>query len=117
VLGQGADRRATASTRKPANCGTAERALASPVGWTRIWPATPEEVRGPHGVPGGIRPCPFATGQMEPPDPTERGFKDTTKVNPGYFTIIRAKFDPPAGVTHPRPTSTTARSSNTKTTT
>ena len=24
---------------------------------------------GPHGVPGGIDPTPFATGPMEPPDP------------------------------------------------
>jgi hypothetical protein len=32
---------------------------------------------------------------MEPPDPTERGFKDTVKANPGYFTRIRAKFDLP----------------------
>ena len=47
---------------------------------------------GPHGVPGGIDPTPFATGPMLPPAPEERGFKDTVKVNPGYFTIIRAKF-------------------------
>jgi spore coat protein A len=57
---------------------------------------------GPHGVPGGIDPAPFATGPMEPPDPTERGFKDTTQVNPGYFTTVRAKFDLPAGVTAPQ---------------
>jgi spore coat protein A, manganese oxidase len=57
---------------------------------------------GPHGVPGGIDPTPFATGPMEPPNPTERGFKDTTKVNPGYFTTIRARFDLPVGVTAPQ---------------
>jgi spore coat protein A len=57
---------------------------------------------GPNGVPGGIDPTPFATGPMEPPDPTERGFKDTVKANPGYFTTIRAKFDLPAGVTAPQ---------------
>jgi spore coat protein A len=57
---------------------------------------------GPSGTPGGTDPTPFATGPMEPPDPTERGFKDTTKVNPGYFTTIRAKFDLPAGVTAPQ---------------
>jgi spore coat protein A, manganese oxidase len=57
---------------------------------------------GPKGVPGGIDPTPFATGPMEPPDPTERGFKDTTRANPGYFTTIRAKFDLPAGVTAPQ---------------
>jgi spore coat protein A, manganese oxidase len=57
---------------------------------------------GPRGVPGGIDPAPFATGPMGPPDPTERGFKDTTKANPGYFTTIRAKFDLPAGITAPQ---------------
>jgi len=57
---------------------------------------------GPDGVPGGIDPTPFATGPMEPPTPDERGFKDTTKVNPGYFATIRAKFELPAGVTGPQ---------------
>lgn len=54
------------------------------------------------GVPGGIDPTPFATGPMEPPAPEERGFKDTVKANPGYFTTIRARFDLPAGVTAPQ---------------
>src|SRR6266545_3054415 len=40
---------------------------------------------GPDGVPGGIDPTPFATGPMQPPAPEERGFKDTTKANPGYL--------------------------------
>jgi len=57
---------------------------------------------GPNGVPGGIDPSPFATGPMLPPDPTERGFKDTVKANPGYFTTVRAKFDLPPGVTTPQ---------------
>ena len=57
---------------------------------------------GPNGVPGGMSPQPFATGPMEPPTPDERGFKDTVKANPGYFTIIRAKFDLPTGVTGPQ---------------
>ena len=57
---------------------------------------------GPAGVPGGISPEPFATGPMEPPTPDERGFKDTVKANPGYFTTIRAKFDLPKGVTGPQ---------------
>jgi spore coat protein A, manganese oxidase len=61
-----------------------------------------EAYGGANGVPGGIDPSKFATGPMEPPDPTERGFKDTTKVNPGYFTTIRAQFDLPAGVTAPQ---------------
>jgi spore coat protein A, manganese oxidase len=57
---------------------------------------------GPAGVPGGISPEPFATGPMEPPAASERGFKDTVKANPGYFTTIRAKFDLPKGVTAPQ---------------
>jgi spore coat protein A, manganese oxidase len=61
-----------------------------------------EANEGPHGVPGGIDPSPFATGPMEPPDPSERGFKDTVKANPGQFTTIRAKFDLPTGVTAPQ---------------
>jgi spore coat protein A, manganese oxidase len=61
-----------------------------------------EAYEGPHGVPGGFDPAPFATGPMEPPAPEERGFKDTVKVNPGYFTTIRAKFDLPAAVTAPQ---------------
>lgn len=57
---------------------------------------------GPLGVSGGIDPTPFATGPMRPPDPTERGFKDTVKANPGYFTIIRAKFELPSNVKPPQ---------------
>jgi spore coat protein A, manganese oxidase len=57
---------------------------------------------GPHGVPGGTDPTPFATGPTEPPAPEERGFKDTVKANPGYFTTIRAKFELPVGVTAPQ---------------
>jgi hypothetical protein len=73
---------------------------------------------GPNGVPGGIDPTPFATGPMEPPAPDERGFKDTVKGKPGYFTTIRAKF----ALTRPvsrrrRPMCTTAISSNMRTTT
>jgi spore coat protein A len=57
---------------------------------------------GPDGVPGGIDPTPFATGPMQPPEPDERGFKDTVKANPGSFTTIRAKFELPAQVTTPQ---------------
>ena len=57
---------------------------------------------GPYGVPGGIDPTPYATGPMQPPDPTERGFKDTVKVNPGYFTTVRARYELPDGVTAPQ---------------
>jgi spore coat protein A len=57
---------------------------------------------GPNGVPGGIDPSPFATGPMIPAGPEERGFKDTVKANPGYFTTIRGRFDLPTGVTAPQ---------------
>ncbi|MGZ8514505.1 MAG: multicopper oxidase family protein [Candidatus Limnocylindrales bacterium] len=57
---------------------------------------------GPNGVPGGIDPTPFATGPMLPPDPDERGFKDTVKANPGCFTTIRARFELPENVTVPQ---------------
>jgi spore coat protein A, manganese oxidase len=54
------------------------------------------------GVPGGIDPKDFVTGPMRPPDPSERGFKDTVKANPGELTTIRAKFDLPAKVKPPQ---------------
>jgi len=57
---------------------------------------------GKDGVPGGHDPTPYATGPMLPPAPEERGFKDTVKANPGYFTTIRGKFDLPDGVTAPQ---------------
>jgi spore coat protein A, manganese oxidase len=57
---------------------------------------------GPRGVPGGIDPTPFATGPMRPPEPTERGFKDTVKANPGYFTTVRAKYDLPSASSAPQ---------------
>jgi spore coat protein A, manganese oxidase len=38
---------------------------------------------GPNGAPGGIDPTSYATGPMLPPDPTERGFKDTVRAEPG----------------------------------
>jgi spore coat protein A len=61
-----------------------------------------EAYEGPHGVPGGIDPTPFATGAMLPPSPEERGFKDTVKTNPGFFTTVRAKFELPKDVTSPQ---------------
>jgi spore coat protein A len=58
---------------------------------------------GPNGVDGAtINPAVFATGPMVPAAPEERGFKDTVKANPGYFTTIRAKFDLPSGVSAPQ---------------
>jgi spore coat protein A len=61
-----------------------------------------EAYGGPDGVPGGIDPTPFVTGPMLPPDPTERGFKETVKANPGQLTTIRAKYDLPTGVNAPQ---------------
>ena len=75
------------------------------VGRTPFDAAAYEETHEPStggGVPGGIDPTPYATGPMEPPDPSERGFKDTVKANPGYFTTIRARFELPTGVTAPQ---------------
>jgi spore coat protein A len=60
------------------------------------------EVAGAPGVSGGHDPAPFATGPMLPPTPDERGFKDTIKANPGYFTTIRARFELPTAVTAPQ---------------
>jgi spore coat protein A len=57
---------------------------------------------GGDGGPGGFDPTPFATGPMQPAYPTERGFKDTVKANPGEFTTIRAKYDLPNGVSAPQ---------------
>jgi spore coat protein A len=54
-----------------------------------------------NGVPGGIDPIGFVTGPRVA-DPTERGFKDTVKANPGELTTIRAKFDLPTGVAAPQ---------------
>jgi spore coat protein A len=57
---------------------------------------------GENGVPGGLDPTSFATGPMLPAEASERGFKDTVMVHPGTFTIIRARFDLPAGVAAPQ---------------
>jgi spore coat protein A len=57
---------------------------------------------GPDGVPGGIDPTPFVTGPEQPAEPTERGFKETVRANPGYLTRIRARYELPSGVTAPQ---------------
>ena len=61
-----------------------------------------ETYEAENGVPGGFDPTPFATGPMLPPGPDERGFKDTVKANPGYFTTVRARFDLPQDVVAPQ---------------
>jgi spore coat protein A len=57
---------------------------------------------GPDGVAGGIDPTPFITGPTQAPEPTERGFKETVKANPGHLTTIRAKYELPTGVSAPQ---------------
>jgi spore coat protein A len=57
---------------------------------------------GADGVPGGSARHRSPPGRMHPPAPDERGYKDTVKANPGYYTTIRAKFDLPRGVTAPQ---------------
>ena len=47
---------------------------------------------GPNGVPGGIDPRRSPPARCCRPTPDERGFKDTVKANPGYFTTIRAQL-------------------------
>ena len=63
-------------------------------------PATPTADRT--GFPAASDPAPFATGPMLPPTPDERGLKDTTKANPGYVTIVRARIELPSGVRAPQ---------------
>ena len=36
----------------------------------------------------------FATGKRVPPEPNERGWKDTVRMNPGEITRIRVRFAP-----------------------
>ena len=55
-------------------------------------------------MPGGINPrLPVYGARPDAaPHPDERGFKDTTKVNPGSYTIVRARVDLPSGVRAPQ---------------
>jgi spore coat protein A, manganese oxidase len=57
---------------------------------------------GTNGVPGGIDPTPYITGPTQPAEPTERGFKDTVRANPGQLTRIRALYELPDGVSAPQ---------------
>ncbi len=72
------------------------------VGRTPYDVAAYQKKYGGPGVPGGISPEPYATGPMQPPTPDERGFKDTVKANPGFFTTIRPEWESPRGVTAPQ---------------
>ena len=53
---------------------------------------------GPNGVPqlNISTLAPFLTSKLLPPDPTEAGFKDTVKANPGQVTVIRARYNVPS---------------------
>ena len=78
--------------------------------------ACEEGNEGPHGVPGGIDPNPFATGPLLPPAPEEPGFKDTLRVNRGGTSRPSGRgwiYRP--GYLRLRTTSTTANSSSTRT--
>ena len=70
------------------------------------------------GLRGGLRECQRRRGERRArwdrsdpvrdradraSRPDRRGFKDTVKANPGYFTTIRAKYELPGGVTAPQP--------------
>jgi len=39
---------------------------------------------------------PFLTSKLMAPDPTETGFKDTVKANPGQVTVVRARYNLPS---------------------
>jgi spore coat protein A, manganese oxidase len=43
-------------------------------------------------------PRPYFTGPAAPPEPAERGWKDTVRTNPGQVTRIRVRWTLPAGV-------------------
>jgi len=53
---------------------------------------------GPTGVPQHdvSTLAPFLTSKLIPPDPSEAGFKDTVKANPGQVTVVRAKYSLPS---------------------
>ena len=53
---------------------------------------------GPNGVPqlDVSTLTPFLKSGLIVPDPTEAGFKETVKANPGQVTVVRAKFIPPS---------------------
>jgi spore coat protein A len=45
---------------------------------------------------------PYLKSGLIPPDPTEMGFKDTVKANPGQVTVVRAKFNLPSTASGPQ---------------
>jgi spore coat protein A len=75
---------------------------SSPSRWLDGCPGLRGGERGSARRAGRDRSEPFANGPMERPHPSERGFKDTVKANPGHFTTIRANVELPTGVTAPQ---------------
>ena len=73
------------------------------VGYQNACKATPGATRTDPAsgtlIYGGIDPTNYMSATPLPADPTERGFKDTVRANPGYVTVIRARFNLPAGAT------------------
>jgi FtsP/CotA-like multicopper oxidase with cupredoxin domain len=67
-----------------------------------LTPATSSTLQAPEN--GRLRGCGWCrlVPSTAPPEPEERGFKDTVKATPGYFTTIRSKFELPDGVTAPQ---------------
>jgi FtsP/CotA-like multicopper oxidase with cupredoxin domain len=49
----------------------------------------------------GQDPTPFLQGELAPPEPTERGWKDTVRANPGEMTRFAVRFAPMAGGSFP----------------
>ncbi len=56
--------------------------------------------------PGSYNGTPTYIGPARPPDPNERGWKETVRMNPGEVTRVIAKFDLPPGLPFTVATST-----------
>ena len=56
--------------------------------------------------PGDLHGTPTYTGPARGPDPNERGWKETVRMNPGEVITVIAKFDLPAGAAFHRGHST-----------
>jgi spore coat protein A len=50
----------------------------------------------------GIDPEPYYTAPLQPPEPWERGWRDTVMAHPGQVTIIRARFELPSTASGPQ---------------
>jgi FtsP/CotA-like multicopper oxidase with cupredoxin domain len=63
---------------------------------------TPQGARRPDGADVAAALRRFATGPALPPTAEELGWKDTVKANPGFMTVVRAKFTLPPGAAGPQ---------------